>query len=363
MRCRILYVVGQLGLGGLERQLSYLLRAMDRSRYLPAVVVWNFSQNDAYVSRIQELNVPFYNISTQSSKVTKLREFRRLARQLSPEVVHSYSFYTNFAAWYAALGSDAIPIGSIRRDFVTERPAAGRILGSLSAYLPPSHICNSHAAKNTIESSSFVLRSAPLALVRNRLDIHQFVPKPLPQQRVTLLAVGSLYQEKRWDRLLNCIAALASRGLEFTVRHAGEGPLKTSLQDQAKHLGIDHLVEFMGLQNDIFPLFRDSTFLVHTADAEGSPNVVMEAMACGRAVVATDAGDVPYLVDDGITGFVVDRGDSVALVDRMARLITEPDLCNRMGQAGRRKAEREFGLDRLVSETLDAYRAFGWRDA
>jgi glycosyltransferase involved in cell wall biosynthesis len=89
----------------------------------------------------------------------------------------------------------------------------------------------------------------------------------------------------------------------------------------------------------------------------------MEAMACGRAVVATDAGDVPCLIEDGKTGFVVPRGDEAALLARIITLMTDHDLCRRMGEAGRVKAERQFGLDRLVSETLAAYRAMGWKDA
>jgi glycosyltransferase involved in cell wall biosynthesis len=89
----------------------------------------------------------------------------------------------------------------------------------------------------------------------------------------------------------------------------------------------------------------------------------MEAMACGRAVVATDAGDVRHLVEDGKTGFVVRRGDDATLVERMVTLITDQDLCRSMGEAGRAKAVREFGLDRLVADTFDAYRAAGWRDA
>jgi D-inositol-3-phosphate glycosyltransferase len=89
----------------------------------------------------------------------------------------------------------------------------------------------------------------------------------------------------------------------------------------------------------------------------------MEAMACGRAVVATGVGDTPFIVEHQKTGFVIPCGDDAALVERMARLITDRELCRHMGEASRLKAECEFGLERLVAETLAAYRAAGWKDS
>jgi len=88
----------------------------------------------------------------------------------------------------------------------------------------------------------------------------------------------------------------------------------------------------------------------------------MEAMACGRAVVATDAGDIPYLVDDGETGFVVPQEDEGAFAHRIRSLVEDQGLCHQMGAAGRVKAEQTFGLDRLRSETFATYRAEGWED-
>jgi len=101
---------------------------------------------------------------------------------------------------------------------------------------------------------------------------------------------------------------------------------------------------------------------VHASESEGCPNAVMEAMGCGRAVIAMDAGDISSLVEDGETGFVVRQGDDAAFADRIARLITDRKLGVRLGQAGRAKAEREFGASRLVNETLAVYSAAGWVD-
>jgi glycosyltransferase involved in cell wall biosynthesis len=149
---------------------------------------------------------------------------------------------------------------------------------------------------------------------------------------------------------------------DVRFRIAGDGPLRPALETLAGDLGISRAVEFLGATHDIPAFLRGAKFLVHTSESEGCPNVVMEAMAAGRAVVATDAGDVPYLVEDGKTGFVVRRGDDDTLVNRIATLLTNRDLCQQMGDNARARAEQEFDLHSLVTGTLDAYRAAGWKD-
>ncbi len=363
MNCRFLYLIGQLESGGAERQLYYLLRATDRERYKPAVAVWNFREDDFNVPVFQSLGIRVHSFLGLRSSIMKLLAFRRLVKELNPEIVHSYSYFTNFAAWYSTLGSRAIPIGSIRQDFLNECHDAGIVLGRLSGRWPATQICNSLAAIQTLKASSYLFKPTRLEFVTNRMDIDRFRPHPLPKKTPVLLGIGRLTREKRWDRLLRCVASVASKGLDLSVSIAGDGPLMNELKGHASALGVNKQVNFLGLCRDIPSLLKNSTFLIHTPDAEGCPNVVMEAMAGGRAVVATDAGDIPSLVEDSKTGFVVGRGDDGALVDRTIRLITDRDLCRRMGEAGRGKAEREFGLHRLVDETLNVYRAAAWKDA
>ena len=361
-KCRILYLVGQLGSGGLERQLSYLLQAIDKERYQPGVVVWNYNKEDLFIKKISELGIPLYFLPNTLGSVGKLRAFRILVRDCCPEVVHSYSFYTNFAVWFATLWTPVIPIGSIRQNFIFERQKAGMVLGYLSARWPATQICNSVAARVTIEGLQEFSKPRSLFSVRNRLDLNQFSLHPVPQGPPILLAVGRLFPEKRWDRLLRCVASLVSIGLDFSVQLAGEGPLRKKLETQVRELDLEAVVQFLGLRSDVPALLKEATFLVHTADAEGSPNVVMEAMACGRAVVSTDVGDISYLVDDGKTGFVVPREDEKELTERIMILIGDYELCHRMGNAARTKAEQEFGLDRLASETLEVYRVAGFKE-
>lgn len=359
--CRIFYLVGQLRLGGLERQLFDLLRVMDRHRYKPAVIVWRHSPDDHYNQAISDLGVPVVALDNSLSGSAKLRALSELVSAVGPEVLHSYSSYTNFAAWWAVRGTGTVPIGSSRSSFWSDRQKYGNLLGRLSGRWPSAQIYNSFNAEREAKESGAIFQPRRIYVVTNGVDLDRYSPLPNPEQGY-ILAVGSMFAVKRWDRLIRAVASLASKGLPQEVLHAGSGPLHGELEAMARNLHVDHLFRFLGDRHDLPTLLGGAAFLAHTSEVEGCPNVILEAMACGRAVVATDAGDIPYLVEDGKTGFVVPRKDEAALADRIATLVKNRELCRRLGDAGRKKAEQAFGFDRLRAETFAVYRAEGWSD-
>ena len=362
-RCRILYLAGELHKGGLERQLYYLIRAIDRERYEPAIAVWNYRDSDLHVPLLRALGVPIYSLSTASSRIGRLSALRRLVKELEPEVIHSYTFYTNFAASWGAFGRRGIAIGSLRGDFSVEKRGSGRLVGRLSARWPSYQISNSFSAAAAARSARSVFAPRQCAVVSNGLDLERFQMCPVATEGpVRILGLGYLLPAKRWERLLRAARELKRRGLDYDIRIVGDGPLRGALEQEAQRLDVADRVTFMAHSNDVPRLLAESSFLAHTSDTEGCPNAVMEAMSCGRAVVATDVGDVARLVDDGKTGFVVRPSDDSMLAERMTQLITDRRLRCSMGLAARRKAERDFGVDRLVRETLAAYRTAGWKE-
>jgi glycosyltransferase involved in cell wall biosynthesis len=362
MSCRFLYLIGQLRPGGSERQLYYLLKSMDRAAYEPEVVVWNFKETDPYVGRIRALGVPVHALPV-TSRAAKLKQFRRLVKQIRPEVIHSFSTHTNFAAFWAALGTNAVAIGGVRSDFDWAKQEAGPVLGRLSGRWPRNQIFNSSAAAVTVTRSKSPFTPSGCLVVRNGIDLETFRSLPLaPNGKAQILGLGSLFPVKRWDRLTSAAVALQARGYDFLIRIVGDGPMRTSLTQRVEQLGLANSVQFVGHANDVSAMLAEATFLVHTSDNEGCPNAVMEAMASGRAVIATNVGDVSQLVEDGKTGFVVPCDDEAILVERMSMLILNRELCRSMGIAGRAKAEREYGLSQLVLDTLNAYQVLGWKD-
>lgn len=359
---RLLYVVGQLGLGGLERQLYYLLASLDHARYQPAVVVWNLNRNDKYYRDIEELKVPICGFPNDWSPLSKLMALRAITRQVAPEVIHSYGFHTNFASYYAAYGTRTLAIGSLRGDFVRDKRGGGVVRGVLNARWPVCHISNSMTSADAAKRAFGFFTPKHVFVVRNALDLEQFkYPSITSKKRDYVAGVGSLLPVKRWERLLRVVYSLKARaGEDIRFQIAGDGPLRPALEKLTEDLGISEVVEFCGAVHDIPTFLSRAKFLVHVSESEGCPNAVMEAMACGLPVVAMEAGEIPYLVENGKTGFVVPQGDETSFVERISQLLSDNELCFRMGLAASEKAKREFTLERLASETLAAYRAAGW---
>ena len=358
---RLIYVVGQLGAGGLERQLFFLLQKMNRDRYRPEVVVWNFDEDDAYVTPLRKLGLPLRTFPASYSRIQKLSALRQIVREKQPEVIHSYTFFTNFAAWWAAFGLGPVVVGSVRSNFDYDRISCGPLLGRLSARWPETLIFNSLTGAEEASNSVSFFAPRRRIVVKNGLDLSFFRGSPVRMDGVTrIVGVGSLLSVKRWERLVKACIDLKIAGHDFRVDLVGDGPLRTDLKRSVCEAKLEQQFSISGRTNRIPEILEQSTLLAHTSDVEGCPNVVMEAMACGRPVVATDAGDIPTLVEDGKTGFVVRRGDDGELVRKLATLIQNRELCQTMGHNAREKAENEFGVDRLVGETFAAYRAAGW---
>jgi len=362
--CRLLYVVGQLGLGGLERQLYYLLASLDCTRYRPAVVVWNLNHNDKYYKEIDALRIPLHGFPPDLSSLSKLRALRALTQQLKPEVIHSYGFYTNFAVAYAAWATRTLAIGSRRSEYNPHKRKRGGVRRLLNAKWPACHVINSTPSGDAADCALSPFTSRKVIIVRNALDLNRFsCVSEDSRNRGYVAAIGSLMPVKRWDRLLRLARNMKNAlGEDVRFQIAGDGPLRPALYKLAEELGVSKIVEFRGVVHDIPAFLGGAKFLTHTSESEGCPNVVMEAMACGLPVVAMETGEIPYLVEDGKTGFVVRQEDERMLAERVSCLLSDDELCLRMGTAAREKAKREFTLERLVSETLAAYKVAGWRD-
>ncbi len=169
-------------------------------------------------------------------------------------------------------------------------------------------------------------------------------------RRTVLSWQSRLSPEKDVANLVRAAALAIQRAADFRVEVAGDGPCRADLDGLAESLGIKDRVTFLGEMHDVPAVLARALLFALPSRSEGIPLTALEAMASGLPVVATRVGGLPEVVDDGSSGLLVPASDPGALADAMVSLWNDHDRCDRMGRAGRRRAEHCFDIRRMVGE-------------
>ncbi len=174
----------------------------------------------------------------------------------------------------------------------------------------------------------------------------------VPLQKITVVHLGF-----ELEALLDAVARVQERTPAIRLLLVGDGDLRGDLEAQARSLGLSETVTFAGHRTDVPKALAVFDVFVLPSLWEGMPNVVLEAMAAGLPVVATAVGGTPEVVVDGVTGFLVPPRDPDALAEAITRLLRDPDLRRKMGQAGQKRIEQHFSIEETVRQTEALYEA------
>jgi N-acetyl-alpha-D-glucosaminyl L-malate synthase BshA len=188
----------------------------------------------------------------------------------------------------------------------------------------------------------------PIDVIPNFVDPQRF--RPAGARAPGPFRIVHISNFRPVKRSLDAIKAfcILRRSHEARLKMIGVGPDLKPARTLARKLGVLGHVEFAGEERRVESALAESDLLLSTSEFEGFGLAPLEAMAVGLPVVATRAGGISEVVVDGVTGRLAEVGDVEGLADGIGRLIDKPLLARRLGEAGRKRAIREFGLDRIV---------------
>jgi len=355
---KLCFLAGTLEHGGAERQLFYMLQALRQAG--AGLRVLSLEQGEFWEEKIKALDIPVTWVGENSLRVKRLFRILAEVRKDPPDVLQSQHFYANAYAGLVAKRLGIGGIGALRSNGRVEVSESGPLGGWLNLHGAGLIAANSRNAMRYALDQG--IPAARLFFLPNVVDTDWFQPpEQVPQAPVTLITVGRLVKEKRLDRFIAILDGLR-RGHHLNVRGLIVGPgcqdedLRPELEDQARQLGLfPDFISFPGSVADTRRLYHESAICVLTSDYEGTPNVLLEAMASGLPVVASNVGGVPEIVRHGRNGFLHEPKDVGVFTETLAGLVKNSGLRAEMGRRARTFVQEHHSLQRLPTYLEQLY--------
>lgn len=356
---RIAIVTSSLARGGSEVQVVTLSNGLKSAGWEVDVIALQPGPMAAELaaSGIRILNLPVGRLTTPA----KWQKLRQALNRVAPDIVHTQAFRANLWGRLAAAGTARKIVASVRATY-TYLPRGyypvERLLSRwTAAIVTPSHATADHLATVVKVPKELI------TVIPNSVDTALFKPdgadnalrRHYGERSFVVLAPGRLVAQKNHSGVIHAFRLIAEKHPDSVLVVAGAGPLEQALRRQA--LPLANRVVFTGelSRPQMVEAMGAADVICLASHFEGMPNVLLEAMACGKPVVATAVDGAREIVDDGDTGFLTSPGDDVALAKALIRLAEDPTLRTDMGTVGRMRVIAHHSPALNLQRHIDLY--------
>lgn len=355
-RLRVAVVMTAFHPGGTERQMIELIRRLDRRRF--DVRVACFHREGAWLPRVADAVQEIAEFPLQSfgspSTLAMARRFAVWLRARRIDTVQACDRYANiFALPAAAVAGVRARVGGRRELSPPGQTGAHRLLMRLAYRCAHRVVANSGGALKSLVDEGVPL--SKVALIPNGIDVESFARRHGRRRHQVVATVANLRPGKGHDVLLHAIVRVLAQRPQMRFRLIGGGPLAAELAALADGLGVSHAVEFMGHRDDVPALLADADLFAFPSLTEAFPNGLLEGMAAGLPIVASNAPGINELIQHGRSGLLVPPGDPAALAEGLLRMAADQRTAAAVGAAARDEVRLRYAFDRMVLAFEDLY--------
>lgn len=364
-RLKIIFLINELGKGGSERQLYLLLKHMDLNVAEPLVVVFNKSTLTDYADAIRALGIQVLPLpSSKNSPLKRLLWLIPFFRQEKPDVVHSWSAPDNPYAGIAGLFTGVpLRLGSFRDSLANQGFLSLPVLiQRMAIRICPFLVVNAQSIRDELIVRS--ISPERVFLLENCVEIPLYsaevdLPEVLSGDVRLVGTVCNIRRKKNVHIFIEGLAMVLTRFPDLLGVIVGQ-PIPDELdyyqfiKQLIQEKGLTDKILLLGFRNDVPLLVRKFEIFCLLSDFEGSPNAVLEAMAAGRPVIASNTSGIPDLVQDGVTGYLVPPGDATAFASALEKMLNNPKR-EEMGAKGRIRVESNCGCEDSAARLLELY--------
>lgn len=358
---RLLLVIDELDIGGTEQQIFELVKRIDRRKYFPMVCCFRPGR---IAREIEAIGVPVFPLRKSSKlDIALIPALVQLMRREQIDLIQTYLFTANTWARLAAIIARVPIIVSSERNVNMWEQRYKQILGKLLDRWTQCTIANSNAVKEYLVGKG--LASDKIQVICNGVDPQRFTTQDTPETLKAELGIPTHHQvvgliarlepAKDVSTFLRAAALVAQQRQAVSFLIVGGGSLQKELIDEAKRLGIAERIFFTGPRRDVPRLLTVCDISAMSSLKEGMSNTIMESMAAGKPMVATNVGGNAELIAAGATGLLVPTRDPEALAQALQMLLDDPTLARRMGQQAKQRIAQLFSAESLVGSTEQLY--------
>ena len=380
---RILRLIARLNMGGPALHVAHLTKGLEPLGYETTLAAGQIGRGEGSMSFVaEELGVQVEPIPQLHRDISPLYDTQsvtavvRLIRRVRPQILHTHTAKAGAIGRVAALvAGDARPPlvvhtfhGHVLRGYFD--PARTAMFKTIERRLARSTtrlVAVSPEVRDDLvalgvaapERFSVIRLGIPLEARVTGGTVERARLRTLfgvPEERFVVGWIGRMTAIKRAQDVLLAFRELRARGVDAVLCLVGDGPDRDAIETRAHSLGIARHVLSVGYQRDVGPYYAFIDALLLTSANEGTPVVAIESLAARRPVVSTRVGGVPDVVDDGEDGFLVPVGDVRAMAEALERLARDPELRERMGDAGAERVVPRYRVGRLVADVDALYR-------
>ena len=354
----VLHVGKVSGISGSEAHLLTLLPDLRARGWDARFCLLHEDEQGAweFAGRLVDAGVPVEGIRlARDADPLAFTRVLRVVRRTRPSILHTHLVHADAYGLPAGKLARVPELMSTKHGFNTFRERRAFALADRTlARLVHVHIAISAGlARYLAETEGF--DAAEFEIVHYGIEAGDEPGPPPVEPR--LICVGRLVPIKGHETLLRAFAEARRVVPELELGLAGEGPLRSRLEELSRELALEPHVRFLGRVSPIAPEYERAALVVVPSFGEGFGMTALEAAERGRAVIASDIGGLPEIVEDRRTGLLVPPGDSARLAAAIIELATNGALAREMGRAARERALREFSLDRCADRIDALYRS------
>jgi glycosyltransferase involved in cell wall biosynthesis len=348
---RVCFLIDRLSRAGTETQLLALIRELDRGRVEPSLVL--LDGTDELSRSLEPTNCPVLRLGVKRLIGPRaIGAARRLAafwRQQRPDVLQAYFLDSAYFGVPLAKWCGVAKVLRVRNNLGYWLTRKHRLLNRLIGRFVDVTLTNTGAGQQALYEAEG-LPADRVAVLANGVDLARFAnfaPPDTGRAPVRIGCVANLRPVKNIAGFMRAAYRVCERFPQVVFEVAGDGEQRAELEQLHAELGLGERFILRGSVADVPAFLRTLDVAVLPSHSEGMSNALLEYMAAGRAIIATDVGANAKLIRDGEHGLIVPPGDDAALADAMGKLLADPRRAARFGASARQRAELEYSREAM----------------